>query len=312
MKFAFVILHYNERTLEDTQECVDSIRSVSVNQNYHITIVENGSKDRSLSVLKTLYDESSDISLVHSKENLGFANGNNLGCRQAIEEINPDFLIVINNDTVITQEDFVTKIQEIYNTYHFHILGPNIRDRNNHPQNPILEFPISIEQLDKGIRDLTLKLEVLNKSCFLYWLKYKRKKAMKRLVKNILLASPLNHLIGHASLRDKMSRDIQEGIGLHGAALIFSKEYYEMYKDVFYSGTFMYKEEDILYYRVKKHGLRSIYHPGIVIYHKEDRSTDSRFKIGCSKERFIIKNQLASFKVYRDYIRKDLLQKGFS
>ena len=43
--FSFVILHYN--TFDDTVDCIDSIFKNIDYPNYHIVVVENGSKNNS-------------------------------------------------------------------------------------------------------------------------------------------------------------------------------------------------------------------------------------------------------------------------
>lgn len=295
MKYVFVVLHYNEKTVPDTCECVESIQS-NLDNEYHIVVVENGSGDNSLNLLQDAFIGKKGISLLCSEENLGFARGNNLGCDYAIEHFTPDYLIVINNDTMIYQKDFLDQVENIYLDSQFHILGPYIQDRSGNPQNPIKSFPASITEVDNSISKLEKKQQILNRSCFKYWLKFKMKRAIKKFIK-----SKIGHVVG----TDELSREIHKNIGLHGSALIFSKDYYQKYDHVFYPGTFMYKEEDILYYRIKQHNLTSLYHPGIKIHHKEDRSTDTAFTGGCEKEKFIIARQLESFHVFRNYILKD-------
>ena len=304
MNYAFIILHYNEKTLPDTSDCIESIFKIAEGQDYQIVIVENGSQDTSLARLQKDYRHAERVKVLSSADNLGFARGNNLGCDYAIQKWQPDFLIVINNDTYIDQPDFLQKISSLYREFPFHILGPNIRDKNNHPQNPVGSFPITLDEIDQGIRGLGKRLAILNRCCFQYWLQFKGKKHIKKTIKTALLKTPLAPLLRETSSRDGQSLSMQKGVALHGAALIFSKKYYRAYDSVFYPGTFMFKEEDILYYRVKHHHLQSLYHPAVCIHHKEDRSTNSRFT-GCQKEKFIVQNQLQSFRVYREYIVED-------
>ncbi len=309
MKFTFVILHYNKKTVPDTLECLESIKSLDRSSETQIVVVENGSDDGSLELLHNTLKNRKNITLLEAGKNLGFACGNNLGCSYALKHWQPDFLIVINNDTVIHQRDFLSRIEDLYGEYSFHILGPNIIDRNGNPQNPVGTFPSTPEELDLGIKGMDRKWQILQKSCFLYWLRFTAVKQIKKKVKILLGSMGLKKLAGSASKVSVLSKEIHEGIGLHGAALIFSSEYLKLYDDVFYPGTFMFKEEDILYYRVKAHGLTSLYHPDIKIHHKEDQSTDSSMKNGCTKERFIVKNQLDSFKAFRSYMEQDKAEK---
>ena len=304
-KFVFVILHYKEKTVPDTRECVQSIRSHFPGDLYHIVLVENGSKDKSLELLNELYREDEKVTVLFSDTNLGFARGNNLGCDYARDQFDPDFLIVINNDTFIKQDGFLKKIEELYKEYSFHILGPDIRDRNGHSQNPVYHFPITLEEIDRSLVKLKRKQDCLKSGYLNYYIKFKLKKWIKDMIKKTLPVPALRKKLSGPHSTDTLSRNIQQGIGLHGAALIFSRDYLSRYKDVFFPGTFLYKEEDVLYYRVKAHGLNSLYHPGLVIHHKEDQSTDTVFTNGAEKEAFIIGEQIKSFQAYRDYILED-------
>ena len=62
--------------------------------------------------IQKLKEYTEDIILL--QENMGFAKANNMGCKYAKEKYHPSFLCVINNDTVITQEDFIERINQIY------------------------------------------------------------------------------------------------------------------------------------------------------------------------------------------------------
>ena len=57
-----------------------------------------------------------------------------------------------------------------------------------------------------------------------------------------------------------------KNVGLHGSAIIFSKDYYKKYEHVFFPGTFLYLEEDILFYRVLQDKLISVYYPKTYIF----------------------------------------------
>ncbi|MEK9146611.1 MAG: glycosyltransferase family 2 protein [Patescibacteria group bacterium] len=95
LKVAIVIINYNG--LENTLDCLDSLRQIEVGRNLvEIVVVENGSTDGSREALTNL----KDIHLVTSFENLGFAGGANLGINYALKR-NSDYIIIINNDTVV-------------------------------------------------------------------------------------------------------------------------------------------------------------------------------------------------------------------
>ena len=107
-KFSFIILHY--KNLKDTIECIESIKKIKTDDEVSIVVVDNNSLSNDEE--KQLKKYTNDI--IKLKENMGFAKGNNAGCSYATKKYNPDFLCVINNDTVINQKDFLKVIVNCY------------------------------------------------------------------------------------------------------------------------------------------------------------------------------------------------------
>ena len=144
-KFAFVVLHYI--TVQDTIECVESILNNIDYQNYIIIIVDNGSKNNSGELLKNKYSDNPKIKVIISKKNLGFAKGNNLGYNFAKYKMDSDFIALINNDTILEQKNFITKIVDKYTNVKFHILGPDILStKDGIHQNP---RPLTLQKKDE-------------------------------------------------------------------------------------------------------------------------------------------------------------------
>lgn len=290
----FIILHYNENTIKDTIECVESIKNnIDFKDKYKIIIVENGSKDNSTKLLRDKFKKDSSVDIVISKENLGFARGNNLGCKRAIDCYSPDFLIVINNDTVINQRDFLEKIKERYNKGKFHVLGPCIYDKNKNNQNPMKDLIIEIERIDEELNKSRKKLVELNRI---------RNNSFLMLKSNIskFIYSKVSRK--KLDVIDKSIKKEIKNIGLHGAALIFSKDYYKIYREIFFEGTFLYLEEDILFYRILKDNLVSVYYPEVEIFHKEDRATQASINKSIDQYIFKEKNIINSLEAYRNLL----------
>jgi len=92
-----VVLNWNGA--EDTLECLKSLQSVKYD-NYNIIVVDNGSTDESVSLIKSQYPQ---LILIETGENLGFAEGNNVGIRHALSE-GADYILILNNDTTVDPE----------------------------------------------------------------------------------------------------------------------------------------------------------------------------------------------------------------
>ena len=103
-KFTFVILHY--LTMEDTIDCIESIRDKCRNFQYRIIVVDNASPNNSGRKLEKKYKDDSDIKVVVNRENVGFARGNNIGFKIAKED-KSDFIILCNNDTKLLKDNFL-------------------------------------------------------------------------------------------------------------------------------------------------------------------------------------------------------------
>ena len=91
-----VVLNWNG--LADTLACLQSLRQLHYSE-CHIVVVDNGSTDGSVNVLRSAaLSPATDI--IEAGRNLGYAGGNNLGIRHALDR-DADFILVLNNDTTV-------------------------------------------------------------------------------------------------------------------------------------------------------------------------------------------------------------------
>jgi GT2 family glycosyltransferase len=81
---------------QDTLECLASLEKLSY-RNYKIVVVDNASQDDSMKILRQHY---SNLMLIESKKNLGFAGANNVGIREAQRQ-GANYIWLLNNDTVV-------------------------------------------------------------------------------------------------------------------------------------------------------------------------------------------------------------------
>lgn len=92
-----IVLNWNG--WRDTIACVESCARLDYPDS-HILIVDNGSTDGSESILRERFPE---LDFIQAGANLGFAGGNNLGIRYALER-GADFVWLLNNDTTVSSE----------------------------------------------------------------------------------------------------------------------------------------------------------------------------------------------------------------
>lgn len=95
IRIAIVIINY--KGLENTLDCLDSLRKMDINEyDVDLIVVENGSQDGSAEALSNL----KDIQLISSQINLGFSGGANLGIKHALKR-DANFVMIVNNDVTV-------------------------------------------------------------------------------------------------------------------------------------------------------------------------------------------------------------------
>ncbi len=281
MIYTVVVLHY--KTIRDTKECINSILELCCDTSQdkiHIVVVDNGSADYSYEMLKKTYQGDSNIHIIKNKENLGFARGNNVGFVYAKNKLKSDFIILLNNDTVVRQKDMLKVIYSLYERYDFAVLGPDIITADGYHQNPTHITKWTIKSLKK---------------C-----------RLKQRVKYIFTFFGLDKFFirndNHMQYKKKIDKNIV-GADLHGACLIFSPIYITKFNGLC-DRTFLYMEEDILKLYIEKHNMISLYSHEIEIYHKEDMATKKIHQSERKRKLSKYQQWIASSYVYEEEYRK--------
>ena len=121
-KIAIIILNYN--TPKETIKCVESIKKVTM-ENVVIIVVDNGSKDESLSILKECFEYEKQVILLETGKNLGFSGGMNFGLQYA-QKLDCDAFCLTNSD-ILFEEDFFVEIRSIFSKNRdIGIIGPSL------------------------------------------------------------------------------------------------------------------------------------------------------------------------------------------
>jgi len=276
MLFSFVILHYN--SLQETIKCVNSIKETQKGTDFNIVIVDNNSPDGSGKELAQLWEHEPQIKFIHNELNLGFARGNNVGFRYAKYELKSDFIILQNADTEVLQDDFQNLIVEEYKRSGFSVLGPFVK--TPHPPyttNPGRNSIPNVSYFKKRLRMYRLH----------YYLTFVH---LDGLFSRYHLRQISN------SLKKDEIHETVYNVKLHGCFMVFSPIYISKF-DGLNDKTFMFNEEDLLFLRLKRNNLISVYLPSVEIFHEEDASTNNVYKAENKKNRFIYKCKIQSTKV---------------
>lgn len=94
---SIIILTFNQ--LEYTKKCVQGLRRHTP-QPHEIIFVDNGSTDGTRKYLQKLVKANENYQLILNEKNLGFAGGNNQGIARA----KGDYIILLNNDVLVTKD----------------------------------------------------------------------------------------------------------------------------------------------------------------------------------------------------------------
>lgn len=276
-KIAFVVLHY--RAIEDTRECIQSIFENIDCKEVHVVVVDNCSPDDSGKILYEEFKDNKLVTVIRNEKNLGFSNGNNVGYKYAKYTLNVEYIVLCNNDILLIQKDFVKKIDEEFQNSKFAVLGPMVLTKDGrYTSSPSRIDPLSkvqVEELLKYYSNCYKFNEAHLLKVYYLWRKLTGKKNKKTFNKYY---------------------QKQYNVSVHGCFIVFSKIYVDVF-DGLNENTFMYGEEEILYKTLLNYKMKSIYTPEILVYHKEDTSTNLVHRSNYSKKGFYYKNMIKATKV---------------
>lgn len=101
-KVFIIILNYNGK--DTIKECLDSVYR-SGYPNFEAVVVDNASRDGSFELAKNYF---SRTHFILNEKNIGFAAGNNVAIRFALEKF-ADYIFLLNNDATV-EKDAISKL----------------------------------------------------------------------------------------------------------------------------------------------------------------------------------------------------------
>jgi len=101
---SIIIVNYN--TYELTQKCIETIYKFEKEISYQIILVDNNSSDGSQDKFDALEKKYKNFKFIKSKQNLGFAKGNNLGIKVAQGK----YVFLLNSDTELIEKNTISKL----------------------------------------------------------------------------------------------------------------------------------------------------------------------------------------------------------
>lgn len=120
-KIFVIILNWERPQL--TIDCLKSLKKLDTKGfNLKIVVVDNGSKDDSVQLIR---DFDSQLMIIKNKQNLGFAEGNNVGIGRALEE-GAEYVLILNNDTLVDKSLIVELLKTAQTKENFGAASPKI------------------------------------------------------------------------------------------------------------------------------------------------------------------------------------------
>ena len=267
--FGYVILHY--QSIEITKKCVDKLLMFS--KNNPIIIVDNCSPNGSGKQLEKMYSKCINITVIINEENQGFAKGNNLGYQYIKRKYSLNYVVVMNNDIMIEDNDFAVIIEQFMEKNEVDVCGPDMVTLKGNHQNPLQLKPYTSKYLQRRVR--ADKIKVLLLRTRLFWKLYENYKKTNKI-----------------PIRTKQPT-VFDCI-LHGSCIIYGPEYIKREQNAFLPITYMYNEEAILYDYLVHKGYKTGYCSDVTILHMEGVSTSERIENKKKKVMFRFKNNIKS------------------
>jgi len=119
-KVSIITVNYNGKNI--LKKCLESIKNKTLYENYEILVVDNNSTDGSIKMLQKFFPE---IKLIQNPKNYGFSKGNNIGIRETLKH-RTDYILLLNNDTEVTENWLKSMIKISDNDKRIGIVGPKL------------------------------------------------------------------------------------------------------------------------------------------------------------------------------------------
>lgn len=256
-----IILNY--KTFPDTIRLVRELQQQTISPRLHIVVVDNASPNNSYDELKPLEGEFANVVVLQTGENLGYAKGNNFGLKYLEDNVNPEYVAILNNDVVLPNDCFEC-----------------LCERYTELDKPGFIAPAMLNP--DGRRVISpYKLNTFTVDCLSLFVIFRRlyKKRRTKFVKN-------------SDARD-MAVDTIPGSFLFSSFEVFRKIGY------FYPNTFLYAEERFIAFNIKEIGLQSYILQDQTYIHAHNSPTISSVYDNVSKHRLLYAGWKEFTRVFR-------------
>ncbi|AFK22063.1 glycosyltransferase family 2 protein [Pyrococcus sp. ST04] len=141
---------------------------------------DDAGKGRFNRLLYEKFDVDRRMILIKNKNNYGFAGGNNVGIKFALSVLNPDYVLLLNNDTVVDRYFLTELVKVAESDENTGIVGPKIYYYDYNGRSDVINFTgadlvlwrgaekrYGFRDIDKGQWDRIMSIDKIEGSCML-------------------------------------------------------------------------------------------------------------------------------------------------
>lgn len=287
IKFVFVILHY--QNINDTTNCIESIKKLKGlnDENYKIILVDNKSPNNTGNELKDKFRVDGKVDVILLDKNYGFSKANNIAFQKA-KEYNPQAVLVLNNDILFEDEEFILKLDNVLKE-NYDVICPDIINLKGEHQNPLRIDEMPLKKAYKNM---------IYESIFTIFMNIPevRKFILKKRTKRE------NDWFEKYYTENKII-DSKTFVPF-GAFIIYMNNWLKNENVAFVSDTFMYMEEDMLNVYIKEKGYNMLFDKKLQVKHLEGQSTKKVSKNEYKIVKFRSKNRAKALYKYIKFYKK--------
>lgn len=247
-----IILNYND--YKTTSKLIYHIKDYS--EVDKIVVVDNRSTDDSFEILKKYRNKK--VHVIQSGQNKGYAYGNNVGIKYAIEKFNPEFITIANPD-VIFENSILMKMKDFLRQ-NLDVAAVNTKIKN-----------IAGQYEPGGTNIPTVKEDF--KSMFLLSEMFKKKEI------------------------NNFSKEYTNYQILFGCFFMIRSEVIEKI-GMFDERTFLFGEERILGHKIKSIGMRQVTLNNLECIHEHSKSINKNISSLVNKYKILYDSRLVYYKEY--------------